>query len=335
MVTPNGKKRILIVEDDESISLGLRMNLEAEGYEVALAADGEEGLTRASSGGVDLVILDVMLPKVNGFEVVRRLRAQQDTVPVIMLSARGAEMDKVMGLELGAEDYITKPFSLAELLARVKAVLRRDGLSRKHVEAVVQAGELTIDSGPRFVSRGGEKLEAALEAFAIDVSGLTCADVGSSTGGFTDCLLQRGAAKVYAIDVGKGVLHWKLRNDPRVVVFEKTNIRYLKPASLPSRANLATIDVSFISLKVVLPAVIALLTRHHQIIALIKPQFEVGKGKVGKGGVVRSADEHRRVIEEIIASVAARGYEVGGVTESPMLGAKGNKEFLLYIRSPE
>lgn len=162
-----GRKRILIVEDDESISLGLRMNLEAEGYEVELAADGDEGLARAASAGVDLVILDVMLPKVNGFEVVRRLRAKHATVPVVMLSARGAEMDKVMGLELGAEDYITKPFGLAELLARVKAVLRRDGLSRKHVEAVVQAGELSIDSGTRQVTREGTAVELTATEFDV------------------------------------------------------------------------------------------------------------------------------------------------------------------------
>jgi DNA-binding response OmpR family regulator len=162
-----GRKRILIVEDDESISLGLRMNLEAEGYEVEVAADGEEGLERAASGAVDLVILDVMLPKVNGFEVVRRLRAKQATVPVVMLSARGAEMDKVMGLELGAEDYITKPFGLAELLARVKAVLRRDGLSRKHVEAVVKAGELVIDSGTRQVVRACAPVELTATEFDV------------------------------------------------------------------------------------------------------------------------------------------------------------------------
>lgn len=163
----SAKKHILIVEDDESISLGLRMNLEAEGYDVQVAADGEDGLALASAGGVDLVILDVMLPKVNGFEVVRRLRAESGTVPVIMLSARGAEMDKVMGLELGAEDYITKPFSLAELLARVKAVLRRDGLSRKRVEAVVQAGDLTIDSGTRLVTRAGAPVELTATEFDV------------------------------------------------------------------------------------------------------------------------------------------------------------------------
>jgi two-component system, OmpR family, alkaline phosphatase synthesis response regulator PhoP len=167
VVPPIGRKRILIVEDDESISLGLRMNLEAEGYDVQVAADGEDGLTRAVAGGTDLVILDVMLPKMNGFEVVRQLRAKQATVPIIMLSARGAEMDKVMGLELGAEDYITKPFGLAELLARVKAVLRRDDLSRKRVEAIVQAGELTIDSGTRLVSRGGAPVELTATEFDV------------------------------------------------------------------------------------------------------------------------------------------------------------------------
>lgn len=163
----NGKKRILIVEDDESISLGLRMNLEAEGYDVSVATDGDEGLARASEGAVDLVILDVMLPKMNGFEVVRQLRNKGSTVPVVMLSARGAEMDKVMGLELGAEDYITKPFGLAELLARVKAVLRRDGLSRKHVEAVVVAGELLIDSGTRQVTRGGVAVDLTATEFDV------------------------------------------------------------------------------------------------------------------------------------------------------------------------
>jgi DNA-binding response OmpR family regulator len=164
----NGKKRILIVEDDESISLGLRMNLEAEGYDVEVAADGDEGLARAAEGAADLVILDVMLPKTNGFEVVRHLRSQGSTVPVVMLSARGAEMDKVMGLELGAEDYITKPFGLAELLARVKAVLRRDGLSRKHVEAVVvHAGELLIDSGTRQVIRNGAAVDLTATEFDV------------------------------------------------------------------------------------------------------------------------------------------------------------------------
>ncbi|HEY4157882.1 MAG TPA: response regulator transcription factor [Polyangiaceae bacterium] len=161
------KRRILVVEDDESITLGLQMNLEAEGYAVGVALDGEEGLARARGGEFDLMILDVMLPKMNGFEVVRSIRAEDNHVPVIMLSARGAEMDKVMGLELGAEDYITKPFSLAELLARVKAVLRRDGIARKGPEQVVRAGLLVIDSRTRQVDREGEHVELTATEFDV------------------------------------------------------------------------------------------------------------------------------------------------------------------------
>jgi DNA-binding response OmpR family regulator len=156
MNASNGKKRILIVEDDESITLGLEMNLRAEGYDVSIAVDGESGLERAAEDGFDLVVLDVMLPKMNGFEVLRSLRERNKTVPIVMLSARGAELDKVMGLELGAEDYITKPFGLAELLARVKAVLRRDGLVRRPVSRVVRAGEIEIDADTREVRRAGE-----------------------------------------------------------------------------------------------------------------------------------------------------------------------------------
>jgi 23S rRNA (cytidine1920-2'-O)/16S rRNA (cytidine1409-2'-O)-methyltransferase len=205
-------------------------------------------------------------------------------------------------------------------------------------QAATKAGSL-IDTGAairlkpssRYVSRGGLKLEKALSEFAIDVTGKTALDVGASSGGFTDCLLVHGAARGFAVDVGYGQLDWKLRNDPRVTVFEKTNIRYLDRSSLPGDADLATIDASFISLKLVLPCVKALLTARHEVIALIKPQFEVGKGKVGKGGVVRSVEEHARVIEEIRENAAALRYQVVGVTESPLLGPKGNKEFLIYL----
>jgi 23S rRNA (cytidine1920-2'-O)/16S rRNA (cytidine1409-2'-O)-methyltransferase len=186
-----------------------------------------------------------------------------------------------------------------------------------------------------YASRGGTKLEKALQEFNIDVNGKTVLDVGASTGGFTDCLLAHGAAKVYAVDVGYGQLDWKLRNDPRVVVYEKTNVRYLALGDLSNPADLATVDVSFISLKLVLPQVKTLLVSGGEVVALIKPQFEVGKGKVGKGGVVRSADEHRRVIEEIKAESAALDFMVqGGVIESPLLGPKGNKEFLIYLTLP-
>ena len=163
----NGKRHILVVEDDPSITLGLQMNLEAEGYEVSIAIDGEDGLARAIAANVDLVILDVMLPKMNGFEVVKAIRSQGNHVPVVMLSARGAEMDKVMGLELGAEDYITKPFSLAELLARVKAVLRRDGIARQAPERVVRAGDLQIDSAMRQVQRAGELIPLTATEFDV------------------------------------------------------------------------------------------------------------------------------------------------------------------------
>jgi 23S rRNA (cytidine1920-2'-O)/16S rRNA (cytidine1409-2'-O)-methyltransferase len=206
-------------------------------------------------------------------------------------------------------------------------------------QVVTKAGAL-VDAGAairlkptsRYVSRGGFKLEKALNEFAIDVSGKSALDVGASTGGFTDCLLAHGAARVFAVDVGYGQLDWKLRNDPRVVVLEKTNIRYLEPKFLPGPAEIATIDASFISLKLILPRVKELLVTRHQTIALIKPQFEVGKGKVGKGGVVRSTEEHARIIGEIQESAAAIGYEPVAVTESPLLGPKGNKEFLIYLR---
>ena len=202
--------------------------------------------------------------------------------------------------------------------------------------ALVDAGAaIRVKTAPRYVSRGGFKLEKALREFAIDVRGKSALDVGASTGGFTDCLLAHGAARVFAVDVGYGQLDWKLRNDPRVVVFEKTNIRHLDPAALPGRAEIATIDPAFISLKLILPRVKACLAPRHPTIPLIKPQFEVGKGKVGKGGVVRAPEEHARAIGEIHESPAAIGYEPVGVTESPLLGPKGNKEFLIYLRCAE
>lgn len=185
-----------------------------------------------------------------------------------------------------------------------------------------------------YASRGGSKLETALQRFDIDVGGKIILDVGASSGGFSDCLLAHGARQVFAVDVGYGQLDWRLRNDPRVVVFEKTNIRCLELSALPCPADLATIDVSFISLKLVLPNVKALLRPEHQIIALIKPQFEVGKGKVGKGGVVRSHEEHQRVIEEIEAAATTLGYHVLGVIESPLLGPAGNKEFFIHLSTP-
>lgn len=194
------------------------------------------------------------------------------------------------------------------------------------------SAEIRLKSTPPYVSRGGLKLAKALREFSVQVSGKTALDVGASTGGFTDCLLAHGAAQVFAVDVGYGQLVWKLRNDPRVVVFEKTNIRYVELSHLPRAADLATIDAAFISLKLILPQVKTLLVEHGEVIALIKPQFEVGKGKVGKGGVVRAPEEHARVIGEITAAAARLGFDSLGVTESPLLGPKGNREFLTHLR---
>jgi len=166
-VADDPKPRILVVEDDESITLGLQMNLEAEGYRVTVAMDGEEGLTQALGGEFDLLVLDVMLPRMNGFEIVRSLRAKGENTPVIMLSARGAEMDKVMGLELGAEDYITKPFGLAELLARVKAVLRRDGIVRRRGEQTMRTADLEVNPRSREVRRDGALVELTATEFDV------------------------------------------------------------------------------------------------------------------------------------------------------------------------
>jgi 23S rRNA (cytidine1920-2'-O)/16S rRNA (cytidine1409-2'-O)-methyltransferase len=191
--------------------------------------------------------------------------------------------------------------------------------------------EIIIDLGPRFVSRGGEKLEAALTAFPVEVKGRVCADVGSSTGGFTDCLLQHGAAKVYSIDVGKGILHWKLRNDPRVVIMEETNARYVE--KLPEPANLVTIDASFISLKLLLPVVKGwLVPQEGEVIALIKPQFEAGRKIMAKNdGVVRDPDVHRQVLVEVLNFAREAGLSPKGLVKSPLTGPKGNVEFLAWL----
>ena len=200
---------------------------------------------------------------------------------------------------------------------------------------VDQTAEIRLKTVSPYVSRGGFKLEKALRQFRVDVKNKVALDVGASTGGFTHCLISHGARQVYAVDVGYGQLDWKLRNDPRVIVLEKRNIRYLEATDLTSAADIATIDVSFISLRLVLPTVRTLLRLDGEIIALIKPQFEVGKGKVGKGGVVRSHEEHARVVEEIKEAAAALGFIIQEVTESPLHGPKGNKEFFIYLRNPE
>lgn len=235
---------------------------------------------------------------------------------------------------------------------RLDVLLVEKGLadSRAKAQALIMAGQvrvagqvalkpattipanaaLTVDTGPRFVSRGGEKLAGALTAFAIDVTDFVCADVGSSTGGFTDCLLQNGARKVYAIDVGKGILHWKLRKDSRVVVMEETNARFVE--SLPEPVDFVTVDASFISLKVLLPVIKKWISEKTQLLCLIKPQFEAGKKDVSRGdGVIRDPAIHRQVLLDVLNYAQAEGFGLRGLVKSSLLGPKGNAEFLLWM----
>jgi 23S rRNA (cytidine1920-2'-O)/16S rRNA (cytidine1409-2'-O)-methyltransferase len=199
----------------------------------------------------------------------------------------------------------------------------------KPAKLVARGARIEIKHAAPFVSRAGEKLAAALDAFSIDPRGQIMLDVGCSTGGFTDCLLQWGAQRVYAVDVGYGLIDWKLRQDARVVLLERTNIRYVDRSLIPEPIDLAVIDVSFISLTLVLPSVVPLLREQGRAVALVKPQFEVGKGQVGPGGIVRDERQRRSVTEKVIACAARLGLEANGVLESPVKGRKGNQEILV------
>ena len=223
--------------------------------------------------------------------------------------------------------------------------------SREKARALILAGQVLVDgqkldksghavpsdarvellASPRYVGRGGLKLEAALDHFAIAVAGKICLDVGSSTGGFTDCLLQRGAARVYAIDVGTAQLDWKLRNDPRVVVREQVNARYLTREVVPESIDLAVCDVSFISITMILPALVNLLAKSAEMVILVKPQFELEREQVGKGGIIRDPALHQQACRRVEDAVRRLGFETH-IIPSPVLGAEGNQEFLLYAR---
>ncbi|HNR31188.1 MAG TPA: TlyA family RNA methyltransferase [Candidatus Hydrogenedentes bacterium] len=231
-------------------------------------------------------------------------------------------------------------------------VQQQAGVSRSRAQGLIRAGQvwfgnerldkpglhlpedsiLDIRAQPRFVSRGGDKLEAAFEAFAIDVTDRVAIDVGASTGGFTDCLLQHGAARVYAVDVGYGQLAWKLRQDPRVVVLERTNIRHLTRDRLTDPPAFFTVDCSFISLRLVLPPLVELLAANPEGVVLIKPQFEAGRDQVGKGGVVRDEEVHEQVIAQVREAARQVGFARIDVIPSPLLGPAGNREFLAYLR---
>jgi 23S rRNA (cytidine1920-2'-O)/16S rRNA (cytidine1409-2'-O)-methyltransferase len=226
--------------------------------------------------------------------------------------------------------------SLAQRLVMAGQV-RVDGqVALKPAVKVSLNANLEIDHGPRFVSRGGEKLEGALQAFSFtDLTGIICADVGASTGGFTDALLQHGAKKVYAIDVGYGVLHWKLRSDARVISMERTNARYV--TVLPEAVQFVTVDASFISLKILLPVVSGWFApQGGQVIALIKPQFEAGRKDAAKGeGVIRDPTVHRQVLMDVLEFAQARRFGVRGLVRSSLVGPKGNAEFLAWLKFPE
>jgi 23S rRNA (cytidine1920-2'-O)/16S rRNA (cytidine1409-2'-O)-methyltransferase len=239
--------------------------------------------------------------------------------------------------------------------SRLDLLLVARGLaaSREKAQAMILAGRVEVDgrrvdkagtaiapdadirvAGPPhpYVSRGGVKLAAALDAFALDPSGAVCLDVGASTGGFTDCLLQRGAARVYAIDVGAGQIDARLRGDARVILREKVNARFLSSLDVPEPVALAAMDLSFISARLVLPAVVPLLSPGASLVVLVKPQFEAGRGEVPRGGVVRSEETWRRVVEEVTRSAEGLGLRVLGAVPSPITGAAGNREFLLAFR---
>ena len=238
---------------------------------------------------------------------------------------------------------------------RLDQTLVRRGMvpSRQRGQALIMAGKVLVNNQPaikagqpvtdtdqillkdndlRYVSRGGLKLEAALQAFQIDPTGFICLDIGASTGGFTDCLLQHGAEKVFALDVGYGQLAWKLRQDPRVLVLERTNVRYASEDIIPESMDLIAVDVSFISLKLVLPQVIQFAKQTAYILALIKPQFEVGKGQVGKGGVIKDPALHKAVIKDISQYAAGIGLQRKALIPSPIKGPKGNREFFIALK---
>ncbi len=241
--------------------------------------------------------------------------------------------------------------SLAQRLIMAGQVRVNDELALKGSQKFLKDVDLEILQPPPFVSRGGEKLEAALKAFSVQVKGCVCADVGASTGGFTDCLLQNGARRVYAIDVGKGILHWKIRQDPRVVVLEKTNARFL--TCLPEAVHLVTMDVSFISVKILLPVIknwfsekldessltekirSDLGKKDNQALMLIKPQFEAGKSEAARGrGVIRDAKIHQRVLYDVLSYAHEHDFSIQGVIRSPIKGPKGNIEFLAWLTYP-
>lgn len=237
-------------------------------------------------------------------------------------------------------DQLLVEKGLAETREKAKALLLAGSVSvnGQRVDkagALVPAGaSIEVAQGLPYVSRGGFKLEGALRHWGIGLEGSVCLDCGSSTGGFTDCMLQHGASRVHCVDVGAGQLHWKLRNDPRVIVHEGVNARYLEPALIGEPVQFASCDLSFISVTLILPALVPLLSRPRRLVVLVKPQFEVGRDQVGRGGIVRESSLHEASCEKVRSAAAMLGLS-SDVIESPLRGAEGNKEFLLYGYDPD
>lgn len=243
-----------------------------------------------------------------------------------------------MAAKIRLDVYLVEQGLVADRSVALRLVMA--GQVRVDGQVVLNAGtlvsrqaQISIEHGPRFVSRGGEKLEAALQAFQVPVSEKVCADVGASTGGFTDCLLQAGAARVYAIDVGAGILDWRLRQNPHVVVMEGANARHI--TVLPEPVGLVTIDASFISLKALLPVIKGWLDESAQLVALIKPQFEAGRAQAARGrGVIRDPQLHEQVLLDVLHFAVGENFDVLGLIQSPLLGPKGNVEFLASLAYP-
>jgi 23S rRNA (cytidine1920-2'-O)/16S rRNA (cytidine1409-2'-O)-methyltransferase len=219
----------------------------------------------------------------------------------------------------------------AQALIMAGEVLVDGRKAQKPGEPVASTSQIEVLTRPRFVGRGGLKLQGALEQFRVDPTGKVCLDVGASTGGFTDCLLQNGALRVHAVDVGHGQFDWKLRNDPRVVVYENLNARHLTPEQIGESVDLAVCDVSFISVTLILPAIVPLLNAGGEMIVLVKPQFEAGREQVGKGGIIRDPAVQQAACDRVAAAAAELGFATA-IIESPILGAEGNREFLLHAR---
>jgi 23S rRNA (cytidine1920-2'-O)/16S rRNA (cytidine1409-2'-O)-methyltransferase len=242
-------------------------------------------------------------------------------------------MEKLRIDVLLEEKHLAESRSQAQRLIMAGQVRVNGQVVLKSSTKVAEDSEISVDQPPRFVSRGGEKLEGAIIAFDLnDLSGRICADIGASTGGFTDCLLQHGAVKVYSVDVGYGVMHWKLRNDPRVVVMERTNARFIESFEEP--VSLVVIDASFISLRIFLPLFKKWFGKNTgEVVALIKPQFEAGRKESARGdGVIRDVEVHRHVLQDILTAAEQEGYTICGLIRSPLLGPKGNTEFLVHLK---